>query len=402
MPDRSHAAHPQSMPDQQDAFFMERALGLAQDAVGLASPNPTVGCVLTSSGPEPRILGEGAHLFDHRDHAEIAALKQAATLGHDVRGATAYVTLEPCSHHGRTGPCALALIAAGIARVVVATTDPNPLVSGRGLALLREAGIAITIGLGQQAARALNLPFAFSIQHHRPFVTLKAAISADGFVAPSPATRSVAAPVWLTSSIARAEVHLIRHASDALITGVGTVLADDPALTDRSGLPRRRPLLRVILDPNLRTPSTAQLLSTPQPDLLILYTEHPSDVPSQTARRLALQAACPTAEILPIPADANSRLSLSAVLALLAERHCLSVLLEAGPTLNAAFLAQDLVDRVVLHQAPHALGPGSIPFTSTATTPSQVQQRLTQQVTRSLGPDLEIAGLLHDPWPSHP
>ena len=408
MPDRSPAAPSESSPNPHDDRFMGRAITLAQNAVGLASPNPTVGCVLTSRGSEPEILGEGAHFFDDRDHAEIAALKQAAALGHDVRGATAFVTLEPCSHHGRTGPCALALIAAGIARVVVATTDPNPLVSGRGLTLLREAGVAVAVGPGQAAARALNLPFAHFIQHRRPFVTLKAALSADGFLAPPPATRSAAAPVWLTSPTARAEVHQLRHASDAILTGIGTVLADDPALTDRSGLPRRRPLLRVLLDPALRTPPSAQLLRTAQADLLILYSYGavtPSQQTSRAARRQALQSACPTAEILPSPSGAaapSSRPSLSAILTLLAERQCLSLLLEAGPTLNQAFLAENLVDRVVFHQAPHSLGLGSVPFTAGGITPSQLQGRLSGLVSRPLGPDLEIAGLLHDPWPSHP
>ena len=401
---------PEPAQSPVDGLIMEHALALARNAVGLASPNPTVGCVLASHGPTHPILGQGAHLFDHRDHAEIAALKQAAALGHDVRGATAYVTLEPCAHHGRTGPCALALIAAGITRAVVATTDPNPLVSGRGLQLLREAGVAVTLGPGHLAARALNLSFAHFIQHRRPFVTLKSALSADGFLAPPPHTRSSTAPVWLTSPVARAEVHQLRHASDALLTGIGTVLSDDPALTDRSGLLRRRPLLRVVLDPTLRTPATAQLLRTTQPDLLLLYADaSPGNSPGfelhQAAlltRRQALQTACPVAEILPMPADPIGRPSLVSILNLLAERQCLSLLLEAGPTLNAAFLAEGLVDRVVFHQASHTLGPGSVPFAAGGPAPIKLEEQVSQLTTRQLGPDLEVSGLLHDPWPYQP
>src|SRR6201996_2933730 len=252
-----------------DERHLQRALDLAQEAVGLASPNPTVGCVLVRDGA---VLGEGAHHYDERDHAEIAALKQAASLGHTPLGATAYVTLEPCSHHGRTGPCADALIAAGISRCVVATQDPNPQVSGRGLAKLRAAGIEVTVGLLQERARDLNEAFAHFIQHRTPFVTLKAALSVDGKLAPQPAARIPNQPHWLTGPAARHEVQLLRHAADAVLTGIGTVLADDPQLTDRSGLlgpnnlPRRRPLLRVILDSQLRIPLSSQMVRSASDD----------------------------------------------------------------------------------------------------------------------------------------
>src|ERR1700730_8018939 len=167
----------------QDEVFMQRALKLAAETIGLASPNPQVGCVLTKgplAGSTPKIIGEGAHLYDNRDHAEIVALKQATRRGFSTKGATAYVTLEPCSHHGRTGPCADALIAAGITRCVIATRDPNPQVSGQGIAKLRAAGIEVTVGVLQQQARDLNDAFAHSIQRGTPFVTLKAALSVDG------------------------------------------------------------------------------------------------------------------------------------------------------------------------------------------------------------------------------
>ncbi|MEO6816053.1 MAG: bifunctional diaminohydroxyphosphoribosylaminopyrimidine deaminase/5-amino-6-(5-phosphoribosylamino)uracil reductase RibD, partial [Edaphobacter sp.] len=253
--------------NEKDEAFMQRALTLAHETVALASPNPQVGCVLVK---ENEIIAEGAHLYDHRDHAEIAALKQARERGHDVTGATAYVTLEPCSHHGRTGPCADALVAAQISRCVIATQDPNPQVSGQGIAKLRAAGIEVALGILQQPARDLNDAFAHFIQHHRPFVTLKAALSVDGYLAPAPQTRTPNQPHWLTGPAARAEVQRLRHASDAILTGIGTVLADDPALTDRTNSPRRRPLLRVVLDSHLRTPLDSQLVRTANNDLLIL------------------------------------------------------------------------------------------------------------------------------------
>ena len=276
---------------EQDERFMQRALKLAHDTIGQASPNPQVGCVLVQYG---EIIAEGAHLYDLRDHAEIAALKQAAERGISTTGATAYVTLEPCAHHGRTGPCADALIAARIARCVIATTDPNPLVSGQGIAKLRAAGIEVAIGTLQQQARDLNEAFAHFIQRRKPFVTLKAALSADGKLAPLPAHRLPNQPHWLTGPAARLEVQLLRHASDAILTGIGTVLADNPALTDRTKLPRRRPLLRVILDTNLRTPLDSQLVRTAKDDLLILTGTH-----APTQKIAALEAG--GAEVLTIP-----------------------------------------------------------------------------------------------------
>ena len=391
----------------RDDHCMQRALALARETIGLASPNPQVGCVLVREGAgaadTDQILGEGAHRYAERDHAEIVALKQAATNGHSVRGATAYVTLEPCSHHGRTGPCADALIAAGIGRCVVATADPNPLVSGAGLGKLRAAGIQVDLGTGGEEARALNLPFAHVIQHGRPFVTLKAALSVDGYLAPPPETRALRQPHWLTGPEARAEVHQLRHAADAILTGIGTVLADNPALTDRSGLPRRRPLLRVILDPQLRVPLASQLVrSTAESpvsseiDLLLLCAESAPPASEETLRA----AAAGRAEILRLPAGPSGRLSLPAVLALLAERHCLSLLLEAGAALNSAFLHEDLVDRVVLFFSQTELGAGSVAFAAAGPSPYVLQQRLQQKRTTMVGSDTKITGLLHDPWPA--
>jgi diaminohydroxyphosphoribosylaminopyrimidine deaminase / 5-amino-6-(5-phosphoribosylamino)uracil reductase len=411
----------------QDGRHLAQALSLARDAAAFASPNPTVGCVLTRGDT---ILGQGAHFYDARDHAEIVALKQAVALGHNVRGATAYVTLEPCAHHGRTGPCSDALIAAGISRCIVATVDPNPLVSSQGLAKLRAANIEVllldpTHPLAQQARR-LNDAFAHFIQHRRPFVTLKAALSADGKLAPPPSTRTSTAPHWVTGTAARADAQLLRHASDAILTGIGTVLADNPSLTDRTGLPRRRPLLRVILDSDLRIPLSCTLLHTctllhgsvistgakrsgetplfeganpapTLPSLLILCSNNAS-----AERESALRAR--NIEVLRVPTQAN-HLDLHAVFALLAERNLLSILVEAGSALNGNLLSANLVDKLALYYAKRELGPNAIPFASGFDSPSALQQRLTH-TTHSTFPsditpnteDIRITGYIHDPW----
>jgi len=414
------------MPDAtQDEVFMQRALKLAAETVGLASPNPQVGCVLVRATPQQgdatKIIGEGAHLYDNRDHAEIVALKQAAARGISTKGATAYVTLEPCSHHGRTGPCADALIAAGITRCVIATQDPNPQVSGKGIAKLRAANIEVTLGVLQQAARDLNDAFAHFIQHRTPFVTLKAALSVDGKLAPPPASRYPNQPHWLTGPAARYQVQLLRHASDAVLTGIGTVLADDPQLTDRSGmqnpppskvisstaLPRRCPLLRVILDTHLRIPLTSQLVrsaasahnargSSLDSDLLILCGSLASP-----AKAAALGAFGIDVEHVP---DHAGRLSLPAVLTTLAERDILSVLLECGSHLNGGFLRQNLVDKAVLLYAETELGDQALPFAQGFGSPYLLERFLHRITRTNYGPDACVTGYLHDPWPpsKHP
>jgi diaminohydroxyphosphoribosylaminopyrimidine deaminase / 5-amino-6-(5-phosphoribosylamino)uracil reductase len=394
----------------EDDRHLSRALTLAREAAAFASPNPTVGCVLTHNNA---ILGEGAHLYAARDHAEIAALKQAAALGHSVHNATAYVTLEPCAHHGRTGPCSDALIAANISRCVVATVDPNPLVSGQGLAKLRAANVEVllldpTSPIAQQA-RHLNDAFAFSIQHHRPFVTLKAALSVDGKLAPPPSTRTTTSPHWVTGTAARADAQPLRHASDAILTGIGTVLADNPSLTDRTGLPRRRPLLRIILDSALRIPLDSTLVTTAAlqsqgSDLLILCSDDTTHAPAD--RESALRAR--NVEVLRIPTHAD-HLDLHAALTALAARNILSVLIEAGSALNGAFLRANLVDKLVLYYAETELGLNAIPFAAGFDSPYAVQQRLTQ-TTRTTFPsnlapnaeDVRITGYLHNPWEAVP
>ncbi len=372
---------------------MQRALQLARATVGLASPNPQVGCVVVRTGQiRDLIVGEGAHIYDERDHAEIVALRQARDRGADLSGATAYVTLEPCSHHGRTGPCADALIAAGVRRVVVATVDPNPQVSGRGIARLRAAGIDVALGILQPEARAINDAFARFIQSHRPLVTLKAALSADGMLAPPASARIEKQPHWLTGPESRAEVQRMRHAADAVLTGIGTVLADDPLLTDRSGLPRRRPLLRVVLDALLRTPLDSQLVRSAQGDVLIFCGAN-----AEPDHAAALESAGVAIERI---ASQGGRLDLNAVHAALAARQVLSLLLECGSELNGIFLAQDLVDKVVLFHAPTALGAGALPFAAGVGPPSVLEQSLKRITRINFGPDTCVAGSLRDPWTS--
>jgi len=378
-----------------DERLLARALHRARESIGLASPNPTVGCVLARG---ETILGEGAHHYDARDHAEIVALKQAASLGHNISGATAYVTLEPCAHHGRTGPCADALIAAGIARCIVATVDPNPLVRGQGLNKLRAAGIEVVLAepssaLGSQARR-LNDAFAFSIQNSRPFVTLKAALSVDGKIAPPDSARTKVSPHWITGSASRADAQSLRHTNDAILTGIGTVLADNPSLTDRTGLARRRPLLRVVLDSDLRTPLDSTLVATAASDLLIVCA---SGAPAEREAALTARGA----EVLRIAAR-DGHLDLAELFSALNKRQILSVLVEAGSRLNGSLLRSGLVDALVLYFAEQELGLAALPFATGFTSPYDLQQSLTS-VTRATFPhgnaeDVRTAGYLHDPW----
>jgi diaminohydroxyphosphoribosylaminopyrimidine deaminase/5-amino-6-(5-phosphoribosylamino)uracil reductase len=382
-----------------DERGLRRAIELASDAAAFASPNPTVGCVLMRS---ETVLGEGAHFYDNFDHAEIAALKHARAAGHDLHGATACVTLEPCVHHGRTGPCSDALIAAGISRCVVATFDPNPLVRGEGLARMSAAGIEVLVAPTDSEfavrARRLNDAFAFAIQHERPFVTLKAAVSADGKLAPAAGQRTATAPHWLTGSAAREDVQRLRHASDAILTGIGTVLADDPELTDRTGLPRRRPLLRVVMDPELRIPLESKLVRSVtaegKKDLLVFCDEVADEERESELRACGV-------EVHRLPRR-DGRLDLRVALDVLnGHYHVRSVLMEAGSSLNGSLLHDQLVDKVVLYFAEQELGESAIPFAG-GTSPYLVQQRLSS-VERMTFPnadaeDVRISGYLHDPW----
>ena len=387
-----------------DTAHMQRALELAKATLGLTSPNPQVGCVLAHDNV---VVGEGAHRYDLRDHAEVAALKQA---GEQARGATAYVTLEPCSHHGRTGPCANALLDAGVSRVVAATLDPNPLVAGRGMAILQAGGVAAEDGLLQAEARAMNDAFARYILTSMPLVTLKSALSVDGMLAPLPIQRTAGAPFWLTGTAAREEVHRFRHANDAILTGIGTVMADDPLMTDRSNLQRRRRLMRVVLDTQCRLPLASRLVESANEDVVVFCARGASNDRQRSLRQRGV-----VVETMPLltPAErgassTKAELDLRAVLKRLGEMELLSVLLESGPGLNAAFLTAGLVDKAVLFFSETELGTDAIPFAASGQSPFALIEQM-QNIDRcdflsdgSNGRrrqlDACVRGTLHDPW----
>jgi diaminohydroxyphosphoribosylaminopyrimidine deaminase/5-amino-6-(5-phosphoribosylamino)uracil reductase len=363
--------------DSHDLHFMEHALDLARKGVGLASPNPTVGCIIVKDGA---IVGEGFHQYDARDHAEIVALRQA---GQKARGATLYVTLEPCNHTGRTGPCAEAIVNAGISRVVAAMEDPNPKTNGRGFARLSAAGIGVASGVLEAEAEKLNEAFAYWITTHKPFVTLKSALTLDGQLV-MPPVRGSKKGAWITSEESRVEVQRMRHASDALLTGIGTILADDPLLTDRSGFPRRRRLLRVILDTKLRLPPTARIVKTVEDDLLVFTA---ASLKSSKARKLQ------NAGIMLIPAKTrDGRIDLQAVLKELSKWDILSVLLEAGPKLNGAAFTAGIVRKLILFYAPKVAGSACFPFLHVL---NPLVLRLDIQSIQQFGPDFAIEASFH-------
>ncbi len=368
-----------------DLYWMQRALELARRGIGVTSPNPAVGCVILDRAGQ--VVGEGWHEYDLLDHAEIVALKEAQQHAADrVRGGTAYVTLEPCCMTGRTGPCTDAFIQAGLARVVAATIDPNPAVAGNGLAALRAAGLPTSVGACQDEARRLNEGFARWIQHHRPLVLMKVAMTLDARIAPPPAQQTPHAPYWITSDAARAAVQPLRWAADATMVGVDTVLADDPWMTDRSGLRRRRPLLRIVLDSSLRMPLDSKLVSTAQNDVVVFT------VSRDEARVTELRNRGVRVEILDAEAG---RVPLDKVLLKLGEEGVLTLLTETGTRLNTAFLAAGLVDRLHLFIAPQIMGSDAVPAFRGM---NQFVHMNDVEVER-YGNDLGLSSLLIDPWP---
>lgn len=357
---------------------MGHALTLARKGIGLASPNPQVGCMIVRDG---QIVGEGFHRYEWRDHAEIVALKSA---GENARGATLYVNLEPCNHTGRTGPCTEAIIAAGVQRVVAGMQDPNPTISGGGFANLRAANIETVCGGLEDDARRLNEAFACWIRTKKPFVTLKSALTLDGQLT-LPKARRGKKRTWITSEESRAEVQRMRHASDALLTGIGTILADDPLLTDRSGLQRRRRLQRVILDAKLRLPPSSRIVQTADDDLLV-FTAAPLNSPK--ARRLQKEGV----EILRARAK-RGRIDLNAVFTELGKREILSVLVESGPTLNGAALSAGVVHKLMLFYAPKFSGETGVPFAH-MTMPGQTP--LPNIRVQQFGADVAIEAYVQD------
>jgi len=368
----------------QDAHWMQRALELARRGIGVASPNPAVGCVILDRAGQ--VIGEGWHEYDLLAHAEIDALNEAKQHAPDrLRGGSAYVTLEPCNHTGRTGPCTQALIAAGLARVVAATGDPNPNVTGHGMDALRAAGLQTEIGVCEAEARRINEGFAKWIQYKRPFVLMKVAMTLDGRIAPPPGFHTAREPYWITSEPARAAVQPLRWQADAALTGVDTVLADDPMLTDRSGLRRRRPLLRVVLDSALRMPLDCKMIRGVQNDLVIFT------VSKDEARANELRNRGVRVEVLQATAG---RVPLGAVLDQLGAEGILTLLTETGTRLNTALLAEGLVDRVHLFVSPQIMGSDAVPAFKGM--PKAI--RMAEVEVERYGNDLGLCSLLRDPW----
>jgi diaminohydroxyphosphoribosylaminopyrimidine deaminase/5-amino-6-(5-phosphoribosylamino)uracil reductase len=264
---------------EQDRMWMERALELARRGIGVTSPNPAVGCVVLDRAGQ--VVGEGWHEYDLLEHAEVVALKEAQQHARErVKGGTVYVTLEPCNHQGRTGPCTQALIGAGVARVVMATGDPNPKVAGHGADALRAAGSVVEVGVCEAAARRLNEGFACWITTNRPLVLMKVAMTLDGRIGPPPGVQKTGEIYWITNEQSRAAVQPLRWHADAAVTGVDTVLTDDPLLTDRSGLRRRRKLLRVVLDSALRMPLESKIVKSADGDVVVFTMADMQPIPA--------------------------------------------------------------------------------------------------------------------------
>ena len=356
------------------ADYMDRALFLAARGRGRTSPNPMVGAVVVA--PDGVIVGQGFHERAGKAHAEVQALGMA---GGRARGATLYCTLEPCCHQGRTGPCAPRIVEAGIARVVAATIDPNPLVDGGGFSYLRERGVDVEVGLRESAAVRLNQPFFMLTRQGRPFVILKAATSLDGCIARAPGERTE-----LTSAAANRHAHSVRAEVDAIGVGVGTILCDDPLLTAR-GVYREGPLIRVIFDRRLRTPPSARVLSTRDAGPVIIVTEGAAAARADARTPLEDRGA-----EIEVARDGSFR----AALERLAARQVGSFLLEGGAAVHASAWDEGLVDYVRLYVTPQIIGPGGLKLLDGRQFSSAA---LVEQHVEPLGPDVLIEGYVHGP-----
>jgi diaminohydroxyphosphoribosylaminopyrimidine deaminase/5-amino-6-(5-phosphoribosylamino)uracil reductase len=319
---------------------MREALDLAARAIGLSDPNPRVGCVIT--GTDGTVIGRGHTQEAGGPHAEVMALRDAAARGASVHGATVHVTLEPCAHHGRTPPCADALVAAGVGRVVIALQDPNPLVAGQGAARLAAAGIEVVAGPFGAEARALNIGFVSRMERGRPWLRLKVAMSLDGRTALADGRSQ-----WITGMPARIDGHAWRKRAGAVLTGVGTVLEDDPRLDVRLVATARQPL-RVVVDSRLETPAAARIVELPGTVLIYAAAD-------DTDRRRALEQRGVEIALLPSPAG---KVDLAAMLADLGRRGINELHVEAGEKLNGSFLREGLVDELLVYAAPRLLGSG--------------------------------------------
>ena len=364
-----------------DRERLGEALALAESAFGVTEPNPRVGCVIASA--DGRVIGRGATQQAGGPHAEVMALRDAARQGHAVEGATVWVTLEPCAHHGRTPPCCDALVDARVARVVVAATDPFPKVAGAGIARLRAAGIAVDLADDDlaRAAQDVNIGFFSRVLRRRPWVRLKAAASLDGVTALANGQSQ-----WITGAAARADGHAWRRRASAVLSGIGTVLADDPRLDVRL-VPSMLQPLRVIVDSRLRLPATARLLEPPGRVLLATASA------DQTARAALVARG---AEVV-VLAGRDGQVDLPVLLGGLAERGVNELHVEAGATLNGTLLAAGLVDELLLYMAPQLLGSGR-PIARLAPL-QRLADGLRLQITEiaRIGEDLRIRARLHDP-----
>lgn len=320
-----------------DEEYMRQALAIARFAAGRTSPNPLVGAVIVNGG---RIVGQGWHRKAGTPHAEVHALRQAGEL---ANGATLYVTLEPCSHYGKTPPCSEAVIQSGIKRVVVAMRDPNPLVAGRGLEALRTAGIQVEEGILQAEAEALNEVFLKWIATRRPLVALKMAMTLDGKIATAAGQSK-----WITNEASRRYAHRLRDLYDGILVGIGTVLADDPSLTARLPEGGKNPV-RIVVDSSARTPVSSKLVTDQKAPTIIAVTEQ---APPERIERLKQQGA----EVLVFQSDANGKVPLRALLQQLGENEICSLLVEGGSSVHGAFVAQGLVDQVYAFIAPKMVG----------------------------------------------
>ncbi len=358
---------------------MQLALRLAEEGLYRTSPNPRVGCVLVNASQQ--VIGQGSTQRAGGSHAEVMALRDARARGHITRGATAYVTLEPCSHHGRTGPCCDALVEAGIARVVASLGDPNPRVAGQGFERLRAAGVEVEVGPGAEASRELNIGFLSRMVRRMPWVRLKSAASLDGITA-LPDGQSQ----WITSAAARADVHTWRARACVVLTGVGTVLADNPRLDVREVPTERQPWVAV-LDSRLRTPPDAALLRAQARDVVIYCAVR--DEP----RESALRASGATIVHMPGP---DGRVALRAVMADLAAREANEVHVEGGAIASGALCAAGLVDEVLLYLAPKLLGQGRgiAPFGPLPDLGEALG--LTIRSVAQVGPDLRVCARMND------
>ena len=380
-----------------DESLLHRALELARQGLGLASPNPYVGAVIADA--QGNVVGSGSYTYTGVKHAEIIALEAA---GKKAREATLYINLEPHAHQGRTPPCTDALVAAGIHRVVASMPDPNPKVSGQGFEKLRAAGVHVEVGRLEEQARRLNEAFARYIRHRTPLVTLKAAMTLDGKIAPPPAEvldrfEGIPAGGWVTSEVARAHVQELRHQNDALMVGAGTILSDNPLLTDRSGRPRRRPLLRVILDSRLRLPLESRLVQSVAADRkndVLVFCASADEQKRAQLEELGIRVETIAA------VESDGRPDLPAILRRLGQLEITSVMIEGGATVNWTALASNVVDKVFLYYAPKILaGSGSIPFAAGAGFLHMNQAAQVKHIQlHRFGEDFAVEGYLRDPY----